>query len=289
MSNPNSEASSNVTLSPGQAKFLYWFVGTAPILKAMTTITTYLGSRKAKLKELAKLDPMAKTLSKDAFTDIYRNVVSDFARQTVTCSFQLMSYFLVGDAIKAILKHVYSKKPADQQDPGMQQVLMQVIPLSVQVIATVLSRNFGAADLQALFDVDPKTGHYRAYSKGRKGFLEWPRKHIGPFIEKHLKDSKGQLMPFKASMIGTGAMIVYFGSLVGLLYGLSSGLEKAFPNFFQTRKPKKNQPAVQKLEIPQAYPAFPMAHANVPRNSQSPYTTRFPRPYPTAVGFPAAY
>jgi len=217
----------------------------------MTTITTYLGSRKARLRELAKLNPVVTQLTKDAYTDIYRNVVSDFARQTVTCSFQLMSYFLVGDAIKAILKHIYSKKPADKQDPGMQQVLMQVIPLSVQVVATVLSRNFGAADLQALFDVDAKTGQYRLHGKGGKGFWEWPRKYIGPFIEKRLKNSQGRLMPLKASVFGTGAMMVYFAALVGLLYGLSSGLEKVFPGTFKVKQkpPPRQNPSQRPAEM----------------------------------------
>jgi hypothetical protein len=59
---------------------------------------------------LAKLNPLLAKLTRDTYTDIYRNVVNDFAKQTITCSFQLMSYFVVGNAIKAILKKIYSKK-----------------------------------------------------------------------------------------------------------------------------------------------------------------------------------
>jgi hypothetical protein len=113
---------------------------------------------------------------------------------------------------------------------------MQVIPLSVQIVATVLSRNFGAADLQALFDVNPKTGKYVVLGKDNKGFWEWSRKYVGPFIEKSLTTKEGCLKPFKASVLGTGSMVAYFAALVGLLYGFSSALEKIFPGTFKAKQ-----------------------------------------------------
>lgn len=233
-----------ISLSPGQAKFLYWFVGVVPILKAMTSITTYLGSKKKRLAELAKEVPAITKMTQKAYTKVYTDVVSDFARQTVTCSFQLMSYFIVGDAIKAILKKVEAKKPPDQQDPGKQQVLRQAIPLTVQVIATILSRNFGAPEIQALFDVDPADGKFKIPAN-ESGFRLYLKTKTKALIDKSLtvaEDSNknpGFLRPLKASLMGTGAMMVYFGGLVGVLYGVSTGLEKAFPGTFKAKNQSK--------------------------------------------------
>lgn len=264
MSYPNFQGSSDdVSLSPGQAKFLYWFIGTVPILKAMTSITTYRGNMKSVLKEIAKSNNPTRKLVETDFRKIYTGVVSDFSRQTVTCSFQLMSYFVVGDAIKAILKQVYSKKPPDQQDLGMQQVLMQTIPLTVQVIATILSRNFGASELQSFVDVNSITGKYTIPAK-ETGLSLKIRTFLKNFIETSLTDQKTKcLRPLKASIVGTGAMMGYFAVLVGLLYGISSGLEKAFPGTFKTKQQsKKEEPqkpaAPAPLNLTSQAPMYPV-------------------------------
>jgi hypothetical protein len=288
MSNPQFQGSSDdVSLSPGQAKFLYWFVGTAPILKAMTPITTYRGIMKKKLQ-----DEGAK-LSTKAYTDVYRSVLSDFSRQTVTCSFQLMSYFIVGDAIKAILKKVYSKKSAAQQDPGFQQVLMQAIPLTVQVIATILSRNFGAADLQSVFEVNQQSGNCERPANGKVSFLrEKAIKFIDGSLRKvHEPTGELRLRPLKAAVAGTGAMMAYFGALVGVLYGTSTLLEKVFPGTF-----KSKHQATGKNPVP-ATPALPAPPSlNVEsRNGQLPAPgTPFNQPafnmaHPPAIQFSAAH
>jgi hypothetical protein len=283
-----------ISLSPGQAKFLYWFVGMVPILKAMTSITTYLGSKKKKLAELAKQVPAVTSLTEKAVRSVYTNVVSDFARQTVTCSFQLMSYFIVGDAIKAILKKVEEKKPLDQRDPGRQQVLMQAIPLTVQVIATILSRNFGAPEIQALFDIDPEDGKFKIPAN-ESGFRLYLKTKTKALIDKSLtvaegKPNAGFLRPLKASLMGTGAMMVYFGALVGVLYGISTGLEKAFPGTFKTKSQSKKQsvaPVKQPFNavsgaadmLPQSNSAALQSPANSNQSSQNRMNAMRPMTY----------
>jgi hypothetical protein len=312
------ETSSSVSLSPGQAKFLYWFVGMVPILKALTPFTTYLGNRKTWLKKIAMEQGKSvktltnKALTKTALTDIYRNVLSDFARQTVTCSFQLMSYFIVGDLIKMGLNKFYSKMPADRQDPGLRQVLIQCIPLAVQVIATVLSRNMGAAELQALFDVDPKTGEYKTWHNkaGNPAPVKVPgsltaklQPYIKKFIDTSLREggkATGNLRPVKASLIAIGAMTGYFSALVGLLYGSSAMLEKVFPDSFKTKKPNNQQPQPVATNHPLVMPATiglgALAYNVAPRHPQqpvtapiSPHQSRFARPSSPSHAFPRPY
>jgi hypothetical protein len=227
----------NVSLSPGQAKFLYWYLGMVPIGKALTTPSTYLSSR-SEHKGMPAIQRAAHDFSKA--------VVSDFTRQISTCSFQLISYFVVGDLIKAFLKQYYARKPASEQNPGQQQLLMQVIPSTVQVFATIFSRA-PAGWLSSFFRVDPMSGESlpkpTPWGRRTAKIIDTVLRHPHPLTD---KVKAGLLRPGLASVVATGTMIVYFSGLVGILYGISTGLEKAFPNFFKL----KQSPQVKLLSKP---------------------------------------
>ena len=161
-------------------------------------------------------------------------MIRDVSRQTATCSLQLISYFVVGDIIKAGIKKHYSKKPPQAQDLGHQQVIGQVVPLLAQVVATIMSRWLGASQLQKFLErlTDARTETIPANEKFRI--------KINNFINTTLRDSETHaLKPLKASFFATSAMTVYFGALVGGLYGLSTLLEKVLPEDY---KPKKSKP-----------------------------------------------
>jgi hypothetical protein len=245
-------ANTNVALSPGEAKFLYWFLGMVPIGKALTTPSTYWSSL-GKFKELPPVRRAATVFSEA--------VITDFTRQTATCSLQLVGYFVVGDLIKALLKQHYAHKPASEQNPGKQQVLMQVIPSSVQVFATVFSRA-PAAWLGSFFKVDPISG--RCLPKP----TPWGQRtahFIDTVLRRPIEQGAkiGRLRPGLASAVATGAMMVYFLGLAGILYGISTGLEKAFPNFFklkqspQVKPPFKSAPGgMSVMSLPPSMPAM---------------------------------
>jgi len=246
-------ANTNVALSPGEAKFLYWFLGMVPIGKALTTPSTY-GSSLSKFKDASQPLRRAAGIFSEA-------VITDFTRQTATCSLQLVGYFVVGDLIKALLKQHYAHKPASEQNPGKQQVLMQVIPSSVQVFATVFSRA-PAAWLGSYFKVDPIDG--RCLPKP----TPWGRRtahFIDTVLRRPIEQGAkiGRLRPGLATAMATGVMMVYFLGLAGVLYGISTGLEKAFPNFFklkqspQIRPPFKPAPGgMSVMSLPPSMPAM---------------------------------
>ncbi len=236
---PADTADEPVSLSAGQTKFLYWFVGTVPIFKALTPISTHLGNlwsglgndEVQKAKKLG-LKAERKAIIKQA-ADLYGHVISDVSRQTATCSLQLISYFVVGDIIKAAIQKHYAKKPPPLKDSGQQQVITQVVPLLAQVVATIMSRWLGASQLQKALKrlTDASTETIPANEKFRL--------KINQFINTHLRDPETlALRPLKASFIGTGAMTVYFGLLIGGLYGLSTLLEKVLPEDYKPKKGK---------------------------------------------------
>jgi hypothetical protein len=287
----------DVSLSSGQAKFLYWFVGTVPILKAMTPISTHLGNLWVGLGndavDAAKHTGQPHLVSQAVLAraaKLYDQVISDVSRQTATCSLQLLSYFVVGDVIKASLKKYYATKAPAKQDPGVQQVITQVVPLLAQVLATIMSRGLGSSQLNKLMQ-QSNNGRHQEVPAPEK----W-RARVNHFINAHFRDVKTDVLkPGKAAVFATGGMIVYFGALVGLLYGLSTLLEKALPDSFKPKKGKA-QPTAPKPDPVQPLPQsstpqllwqntqnLPLAAMNpLPSNLMNPAPLTFSgrRPYP---------
>jgi hypothetical protein len=221
-----SDSQSNVTFSPAQAKFMYWFTGLAPIPKALTPLATFWGD--VRKSQYRKLPPGVRAAR------LYQNVVSDVGRQTATCTFQLVSYFVAGDLIKLALKQISFKQgksaPKDKKakDEARQQIIIQVLSLVIQVTATILSRPFGASQLIGLFHQEAKpmaaTG-----GKWQGRVNNWVNKNLRALGTKHL-------LPFKTAMLATGGISLYLGSLVAVLYGISTMLEKAFPRLYPSKK-----------------------------------------------------
>jgi len=293
-------------MTPGQAKFMYWFVGTAPILKAMTSITTYWGLKDEAIKKIKNTTgEVVKKLPPEAARTVYLGVLSDFARQTVTCSFQLLSYFIVGDAIKGILNKIAAKKPPEQQDPGLQQVLKQTIPLGVQVLATIFSRKMGAAQLESLFK--PDANGELVIPEKEKGWSLWFKKHTKPLVENTLTETvtiNGKAVksfqPLKASLMATSGMVGYFTVLVGLLYGTSTLLEKTFPGTFKSKQPGSDKeqgkdqpdatqnpaPAAARLDVNSAPLSQPTAQ---PATQPAAHSWPFQRPLTTFTGRPSVF
>lgn len=224
MTDSPSDSQSSVTLSPAQAKFLYWFTGLIPIPKALTPLATYWGD--VRKPHYDNLLPAVKAAR------LYHNVVTDVGRQTVTCTFQLVSYFVGGNLIKLGLHQVSPPKDdMTSKDEARQQVIVQVASLLIQVAATILSRPFGASQLIRLFHQEEKPGS----PTGGK----WQAK-ANQLINQHLRDAKTQhLLPGKAALLATGGIAVYLGTLVAALYGLSTLLEKAFPGSYNPKKTHK--------------------------------------------------
>lgn|GEM_PF-3454102 len=214
----------SVTLSPAQTSIIYWLAGAVPIAKALTPPFTYLGDVwKKGYDDLPKATRASR---------LYQSVVSDISRQTMTCTFQLASYFIAGDLIKIGLQKYFDHKKntaiqggADyteqkKKDDTTRQMVLQVSSLFIQVIATIISRPFGGADLNKLL----KREDYPD-KKPRKGL----DKFVETFINKHLRDPKSlHLLAGKTSLLATGVITVYLGSLMGLLYGFSQFMQSTF-------------------------------------------------------------
>jgi hypothetical protein len=256
-----SDSQSNVTLSPAQAKFLYWFTGLIPIPKALTPLATYWGD--VRKPHYDNLLPAVKAAR------LYHNVVTDVGRQTVTCTFQLVSYFVGGNLIKLGLRQVSPpQEDMTSKDEARQQVIVQVSSLLIQVAATILSRPFGASQLIRLFHQEEKP----AASAGGK----W-QERANQLINKHLRDAKTQhLLPGKAALLATGGIAVYLGTLVAALYGLSTLLEKAFPASYN---PKKTHKPTENNHPPQAPTPFSVQSPS-PFNAMS-VNNAFPAPTPS--------
>ncbi len=227
---------SNDSLSTGQAKFLYWFTGLIPIPKALTPLATYWGDIRKPLYD--NLEPGKKAAR------LYQNVVTDVGRQAVTCSFQLASYFIGGDVIAAIFQGF-------SDDAATKHVIVQGSSLLLQVGATILSRPFGASQLIGLCQQEESP---IATVKGR-----W-KLRVNSWINGHLRAAGTQhLLPGKAAAIATGTLAVYLSSLVGVLYSISSLLEKAFPQIYKPTEPPAGQ--TDSLSVPainrQAQPTWP--------------------------------
>lgn len=253
---PSSDSESNVIFSPGQAKFLYWANGLINIPKALTPITTYWGERN---NHNYLKNPAERALK------VYSDVITDIGRQTTTCTFQLISYFVGGNIIQAILSKVYPAKEDDPQSLAKHQLILQISSLFIQVSATILSRRFGAAQLSRVFAQKEMPSNDVAETTIQKIANAWINKNLREPVTHILK-------PAKAALVGTAGIAAYLGCLVGVLYGLSTLLETLFPD---TYKPKKSTSPKKESMEKKAHPS------NVYSSGIRPFT--IVKPWPSNV------